>query len=73
MAVQKMSLADKKKKMASMIGKINDKVGKSVMGFASDEEIKEKLTIRWIPTPSLRVNEATGGGMPRGKVSILAG
>lgn len=73
MAKKKMSLAEKKKMMSSMIGKINDKVGKSVIGFASDEEIKEKLTIDWIPTPSLRVNEITGGGIPRGKVTIVAG
>lgn len=73
MAKNKMSLADKKKMMASMIGKLNDKTGKSVIGFASDPEIKEKLTIEWIPTPSLRINEITGGGFPKGKVSIVAG
>ena len=73
MAKKKMSLAEKKKMMSGMIGKINDKVGKSVIGFASDPDIKEKLTIEWIPTPSLRVNEITGGGIPRGKVTILAG
>ena len=73
MAKKKMSLAEKKKMMSGMIGKINDKVGKSVIGFASDEEIREKLTIDWIPTPSLRVNEITGGGIPRGKVTIVAG
>lgn len=73
MAKKKMSLAEKKKLMSGMISKINDKVGKSVIGFASDPEIKEKLTIEWIPTPSLRVNEVTGGGIPRGKVAIWAG
>lgn len=73
MAKKKMSLAEKKKMMSGMIGKINDKVGKSVIGFASDPDIKEKLTIDWIPLPSLRVNEITGGGIPRGKVTILAG
>ena len=73
MAKKKMSLAEKKKMMSGMISKINDKVGKSVIGFASDEEIREKLTIDWIPTPSLRVNEITGGGIPRGKVMIVAG
>ena len=31
MAKNKMSLADKKKMMASMIGKMNDKTGKSVI------------------------------------------
>lgn len=67
------SLAEKKKLMASMMGKINDKVGRQVMGFASDPVIKDKLTIKWIETPSMRVNEITGGGIPRGKVTVLAG
>lgn len=67
------SLAEKKKLMAQMIGKINDKVGKSVIGFASDPEIENKITIKWIETPSLRVNELTGGGFPVGKISIVTG
>ena len=67
------SLAEKKKLMAQMMGKINDKVGKNVIGFASDPAIEDKLTIKWIPTPSLRVNEITGGGIPKGKTTILAG
>lgn len=73
MAKKKLTLAEKRKAMTNAIGKINDKVGKSVIGFASDPDMKEKLTIEWIPTPSLRVNEVTGGGIPRGKVAILAG
>ena len=67
------TLAEKRKIMSQIIGKINDKVGKPVMGFASDPSIKEKLTIKWIPMPSMRVNEITGGGIPRGKVTVLAG
>lgn len=73
MAKKKLTLAEKRKAMTMAIGKINDKVGKSVIGFASDPDMKEKLTIEWISTPSLRVNEVTGGGIPRGKVAILAG
>ena len=45
MAKKKMSLAEKKKMMSGMIGKINDKVGKSVIGFASDEEIENIMQI----------------------------
>lgn len=70
---KKLSLAEKKKLMNQMMGKINDKVGKSVIGFASDSIMQEKMTVKWIPTPSLRINEITGGGFPRGKVSIIAG
>lgn len=68
-----MSLAEKRKKMTQMMGKINDKVGKQVIGFASDPIMKDRLTIKWIPMPSLRVNEVTGGGIPKGKISIIAG
>lgn len=68
-----MSLAEKRKKMSQMMGKINDKVGKQVIGFASDPIMKDRLTIQWIPMPSLRVNEVTGGGIPKGKISVVAG
>lgn len=68
-----MSLAEKRKKMSQMMGKINDKVGKQVIGFASDPVMKDRLTIQWIPMPSLRVNEVTGGGIPKGKISVVAG
>ena len=67
------SLAEKKKLIAQMVGKINDKVGKSVLGFASDPVISEKMTIKWIESPSLRINEITGGGIPKGKISIVTG
>lgn len=73
MAKNKMSLADRKKLISGAIDKMNTKTGRSVIGFASDPEIKEKLTIEWISTPSLRINEITGGGFPKGKVSIVAG
>lgn len=68
-----MNLAEKKKMMAKMMDKINSKVGKQVIAFASDPEMHEKLNIQWIPMPSLRVNEITGGGIPRGKITVVAG
>ncbi len=52
---------------------INKAAGKTVIGTLNDEEIAEKLVIEYIPTPSLKVNHATGGGIPRGKYTLVAG
>lgn len=43
--------------------KMNKKYGKVIMGRIGDvPEIMDRLTIKYIPTPSLELNEATGGG-----------
>lgn len=47
--------------------------GLAVAGRLSDPSISEFLTIKWIPTPSDDVNELLGGGVPRGKVTIISG
>ncbi len=53
---------------------INEKSGKKVVGrIGHDEEILDKLTIKFIPTPSLSVNEAMGGGFARRRSTIVAG
>ncbi len=62
----------------SMLDKLadatNKKAGKVVMGrIGKSPEIMEKLTIQFIPTPSDALNEATGGGFPKGKMSLVAG
>lgn len=52
---------------------INKNAGKKVMGFISDPDIANKLTTRFIPTPSDDLNEAIGGGIPIGKITIISG
>lgn len=54
--------------------KMNKKYGKVIMGRIGDvPEIMDRLTIKYIPTPSLELNEATGGGFPRRRCTIIAG
>lgn len=36
-------------------------------------EIKERLNIRYIPTPSEDINRLVGGGLPRGKTTVISG
>lgn len=68
------TLAEKKAILDKAADSINEKAKKIVCGrIGRTPEIKEKLTIKWIPTPSYKFNKATGGGFPVGKFSIVAG
>jgi recombination protein RecA len=71
---KQMSLQEKLKAIDNVAEVINKKAGKTIMGrIAANPEILEKLTIKFIPMPSMSVNEAVGGGFPKGKMSIVAG
>lgn len=65
--------AEKLKNLNAIADAINKKAGKIVIGKASDKEMIDKLTVEVIPTASIRVNNAIGGGWPKGHFSILTG
>lgn len=44
-----------------------------VVGKLTDPEVQEQIHIEFIPTPSINFNSATGGGIPKGNICILAG
>ena len=73
MAVKRKSIAERKKMIGDAIKDINKAAGATIIGTLNDEDIAEKLVIEYIPTPSLRLNEATGGGIPRSKYTLVAG
>ena len=75
---KKVSLDEKLKAMDKMADDINAKAGKKIMGRLGrqkdiDEGILDKMRIKFIPTPSRNFNAATGGGFPRGLMTIIAG
>ena len=68
------SLAERLKMIDTVSKKINDKVGKDVVGRLSNNEVLiDKIQHKFIETPSMNVNEAIGGGWPKGHVSIVSG
>lgn len=70
----KKSLAERLKLVDSISKKINEKAGKEIVGrLSKNETMNEKLKARFIPTPSMNVNEAIGGGWPIGNISIVCG
>ena len=73
MAVKRKSLAERKKAIGNAIEAINKAEGKTVIGTLNDKEIAEKLVIDYIGTPSLKLNNAIGGGFPRGKFALVSG
>lgn len=70
--IKEKSIAEKKKDLNKILAAVNTKIGKNMANWASDPETEEKLTIRYIPFPSLRLN-AMCSGIPIGKVSIVSG
>ena len=67
------NLAESRKKLNALIDKMNKSAGSKVLGFASDPEIREKLEIKKIPFPSIRLNKLVGGGLPKGKTTMIMG
>ena len=71
---EKAPLKERLKTLDSISSQMNKKFGKVVMGrIGETPEIMERLRIKFIPTPSLELNEATGGGFPRRRCSIVTG
>lgn len=70
---KQMSKAEKLKVLNKIVEKINKEAKKKVCGFLTDQDISEKLRIKWYPTPSDNVNKSTGGGIPRGRETLIVG
>lgn len=71
--MSKKSFAERQKEMKSAIAAINKKEGETVIGTINNEEIAQKLVIEFIPTPSMKLNNAIGGGIPKGKFTLVSG
>lgn len=69
-----LNLQEKMKRLDKLSDGFNKKKGKTMVGRVSQcEELQEALKVQFIPTPSLNVNEALGGGWPKGRISIVSG
>ena len=68
------TLSEKKKRLDKLAEQFNKAKGKVLIGRLSEsEELRNKITIQFVETPSLKVNAALGGGWPKGRISIVAG
>lgn len=69
-----MNITDKKKRLDKLADAYNKKKGFVAIGrLSTNQELKEKLTTKFIQTPSLNVNDAMGGGFPIGKTTVVSG
>ena len=64
---------ERKKRIELVMANLRKKNDGIVVGKLSDPEIQEQIHFEFIPTPSINFNSATGGGIPKGNISILAG
>lgn len=72
--MSELNLQEKKKRLDKLSEGFNKKKGKAVVGRVSQcEELQKALRVEFISTPSLNVNEALGGGWPKGRISIVSG
>lgn len=68
-----MTLSEKFAAIDKIAANINKKIGSQVVGrIAQNEEILDRLTIKFVKTPSSILNE-TFGGFPKRRCSIIAG
>lgn len=71
---KKMSLKEKLKVLDAVASKTNKQYGKTIMGrIGKTPEIMDKLIIKFVKTPSSRLNRDLGGGIPRGRCTIVTG
>ena len=71
---ERKSMTERMKTLNTVAQKVNEKAGKKIVGFiGKDPEIMEKLRIKFIKTPSVEVNDAMGGGLPKGRITIISG
>lgn len=69
----KVTDAERRKRIELVMANMRKRDDSIVVGKLSDPDIQEQLNIEFIPTPSINFNSATGGGLPKGNISILAG
>lgn len=71
---KQMTQAEKLAMIDKMTESINAKYKRTVCGrLGANEELREQLTMEFIPLPSPTLNEALGGGLPRKRVTIISG
>lgn len=71
--IQELTDAEKRKRLDLVMANLSKKNNNMVIGKLSDPKIQEQIDIKFIPTPSVNFNAATGGGFPIGKVTTIAG
>lgn len=69
----KVTDAERRKRIELVMANLRKKNDGIVVGKLTDPEVQEQIHIEFIPTPSINFNSATGGGIPKGNISILAG
>lgn len=71
---EELSLKDKLKILDKFSDNWNKKAGKTLIGrIGNNPELLDRLKIDFIPTPSMEVNDVCGGGIPKRRITIIAG
>lgn len=70
----KLSLAERLKALDKLSDNFNNEKGEVISGrIGRNEELRNKIQVEFIKTPSLNLNHAMGGGFAKGRITIVAG
>ena len=69
----KVTDVERRKRIELVMANLRKKNDGIVVGKFTDPEVQEQIHIEFIQTPSINFNSATGGGIPKGNICILAG
>lgn len=67
------SLAERLKGLDKLADNFNKKYGTVSGRISVNEELRQKISVEFIETPSMNLNYALGGGIPKGRITIVAG
>lgn len=68
-----MNLSEKISRLDKIADVENKKSGVIMGRVSKHQELRDKLTVKFVKTPSLNVNAALGGGYPLGRTTIITG
>lgn len=70
---KKDSLAKRKQTLDKLFAELSEQSGVIAGSPARVKAVRDRMTFKYIPTPVPALNEALGGGIPRGHMTLIAG
>ena len=70
---KKDSLAKRKQTLDKLFAELSEQSGVIAGSPARVKAVRDRMTFKYIPTPVPALNEALGGGIPRGHMTLIPG
>jgi predicted ATP-dependent serine protease len=70
---EEVSLAQRQQALDALFNDLSQQYGIVAGRPTVSQAVKDRLTFKFYPSPLPQLNEATGGGIPKGKMTLIAG